>query len=586
MNKLFELSDIFELSFQEDFNKYQPIFTFTTFKRGYIWVVLFSYCKYTQRILVNRYDINNKNIQPLYVEDAPWLLQECYKTLLADNDYNYVDNTIILQVIGHLKNFIDKNTTDKKIILKKTKQKNINSALITSDFLLNIDELYLINSKINLPYGRMLANNTSGNLNEINLSTKFGLTIKDQKERYIAEYGFIVQKKSTQYYHLANAFDEFFTTKVGHQTFGDTSIHAPIRSILGSMNSDNNINFSGFEENEKPLTFNVIIGLNNTSIIGAEPLSISDSLFFMSKNDLAKRFESNIDNIIEIFPNSETFICIKVIDTDKDTAYKTAKEKLDKIIYFLNIENKNDNYFELYNNSNRENNWFFYTKNQNIEMSTAYFVEEEAKPESYYAFDTKAILPFQLLELHTRIEGLINENKWIKEFISDILSDNQDRILKKIVESLKWISLSWKTDNVNEKVFFTNTAMEYFSSFTTQTKRVNKKEMKSLISLINTTLEDSAHHELISDIDRIIQNSINSHSFLETINNFFKSIDIELTDENIEDLKTTRKYRNQLTHGDLVDKKDSISVDTIYSVNRIIAKALFRKIKYIYNEKG
>lgn len=50
---------------------------------------------------------------------------------------------------------------------------------------------------MNLPYGRMLANNTSGNLNEINLSIKFGLTIKDQKKKSIAEYDFILHKKHT-----------------------------------------------------------------------------------------------------------------------------------------------------------------------------------------------------------------------------------------------------------------------------------------------------------------------------------------------------------------------------------------------------
>ncbi|MBS7576102.1 MULTISPECIES: hypothetical protein [unclassified Enterococcus] len=585
MIKKNELNNIYKTSITENLITYNPVFTFTAIKNKHIWIIIFYYNKFADKFLLNRYDITNKTISLIYKDDIFWLLTACYKTLPLELDYFDSKDNIPSKLIPILQKFQENQIIDNKLVIKKTRQRSFNSVSINSNFPLEINELYIINNKINLPYGRMPIIVSPDKLNKINLSHNFGIFIKNNKNEEIHSYSFIMKKKiqDNSYYHLVSTLDEELNTKVGPQSFGETTIHAPMRSILND--SSIQVKFHGFEENTSNLTFNIIIGLNNTFIKNTESVSIDESFFFISKKELSKKFNCNLKTILKIFPNSDTFICIKETATDKDLAYNIAKSKLEKFIYLFNTQNKNDLFWDLYNNSKDENNWFYYTKNQNMELSTSYFVEEENNTKSFYAFDTKESAPFQQIELSLETENSINNNSWFQKFISNILSDSLNSIEKKILESLKWISLSWKTNNINEKVFFTNTSMEYFSSFISLPKKFRKNELNSLILIIKTSLNNSDFSDSSDNIERIVRNSINSHSFLETINSFYKSIELELTEKNRADIKTVRNYRNQLTHGDLVDDSTNISVDTINRVNRMVSEALFRKIKYLYNDK-
>lgn len=242
---------------------------------------------------------------------------------------------------------------------------------------------------------------------------------------------------------------------------------------------------------------------------------------------------------------------------------------------------KNDRIYNLYNLGQELNEWSRLRIHQNSECSTFYYVESITLDEKIFS-DSKNIRKNTSLVIDSTFNKLIKELEWYEESLYKKMINKQSLVSKQLFNALKWLNRSWKANDVEDKIIYTNISMEFLVSevktepfIPKEIVREFKRDLKKLLKEKDIYTTENSNKIKDKSLGMLSEPPLKVE-----VQSLISQLEIPITDEEFNSLWEGRSYRNDLVHG-----KDNLKYN---SENVLIANIILGElISYrLRNEEG
>lgn len=544
-----------------------------------------------EEYLIIGFDFIQEEIIPVEKESINVILKEIIG--FTSSKYNTINFTIenIPEAIEYFSS-INMNKMDfytyKNITFMSSNQRNVMSCESevynnqishkSANSVLLLDKSSLLYGKINIKVNQSNVHN----IQKIHLTEDVIMKFSINGQT-IDTAGIIYEAKSsgsnTYMLTISSFMHELVYSKLGHYSSQGLNIHSHMNTILRTTGMEKEqINIEGYEKSYSP--YLVIIPLENLSIIEGS-FGLGD-INFHSKQEILKKYKGiNKFYSEELHGEFETYAQTIVESDNTYNAYQIGLKKIRSAIDIIILFSKNDRIYNLYNLGKELNEWSRLIIYQNPECSTFYYVESITLNEKIFS-DSKNIRENTSLVIDSAFNKLIKELEWYEESLYKNLINKQSLVSRQLFNAVKWLNRSWKTNDIEDKIIYTNISMEFLVSEVKTEPFIPKEIVREFKRDLKKILKDKDIYTT-ENSNKIKDKSLSKLSdppLKIKVKSLISQLEIPITNEEFDSLWEVRLYRNDLVHG-----RDNLKYN---SENVLIANIILGElISYrLRNEEG
>ena len=356
---------------------------------------------------------------------------------------------------------------------------------------------------------------------------------------------------------LSSFIHELANKEVDLLSFQGSDPKAPFQAILRTSGiSKEQINIEGYTDGFAP--YLVLIPIENLSLKSLMSLGLGD-VTFLTKDEAVKKYNGFKEKSnSEIFDSYVTFAQTIVESDNGYDAYLLGKQKIQDTIDIMMLMSKNERIYNLYNLGNELNEWNRLKLHQNPNCSTIYYVENILNLDRLLG-DSKNTLLNNSLDIDYYFESLFREQDWLEEKLYQKQKKVHTALDKQLFNALKWLNRSWKAKDKEDKVIYTNIAMEFLvDKIETDPYLPNDViiEFKAILKKILKERNDIFNEEYSNKIKEKSFGKLTDPPLKIKVQALISQLSIPVEVEDFNKLWKVRGYRNDLVHG-----KDELQID-------------------------
>ncbi|PJH92003.1 HEPN domain-containing protein [Bacillus sp. SN1] len=523
--------------------------------------------KNKEKFMICGFDFISGSIIPVEIRNIGSVLRNLRDFL--NSEYNTMNIVIesIDEIVEHFENKKIKKKIDtyKSLSILTSTQRNIISGsceVYSNGKLIRPHKTLLISSRSGLLFGKFEFESNQDKvqgLKNIHLSEDWVIRywIKDNS---IESAGTIYEvKKGTDgiTIFLSSFIHELSKKKLHFLSFQGSDPHSPVQAILRSSGMlKEQINIEGF--GVKFVPYLVLLPIENLMLNNPE-FGFGD-VTFLTKNqafDMYKGFgEKYNHNLLGQF---DTFAQTIVESDNAYDAYLLGRQKVQDAIDMIILLSKNERVFNFYNLGNELNQWNRLRLYQNPKCSSLYYVENIVGLESILG-DSNNTWENNSLGVDSQFENIFRELDWYEEKLYKKQTGQQSTLDKQLFNALKWLNRSWKAEDIEDKVIYTNIAMEFLvDKIETDPFLPDAiiREFKKLLKQLLKEQSDTFTEEYSNKIKDKSLGKLKDPPLKIKVRTLIRQLSIPITDEDFSKLWKVRDYRNDLVHG-----KDELKINT------------------------
>lgn len=525
--------------------------------------------------LICGFDFVNESIIPVQIENVHRILKDLRDFLNSDFNITDVNIDSIDEVVGNFANRKIKKDIDtyKNVSIITTKQRRVitgNSEVYSGGEVISFSKELWIMSKMGFVFGKVNFENTHKYISDIKKIHLFDDVVAKynikNNELKIGGSVYNLKKSSNEIAFFLSSFAyELSKKKMGFLSFQSSNPSAPVNAVLrGSGLKKEQINIEGF--GEKFVPYLVIIPLENL-ILDNNKLGMGD-VNFLSRDVVEKMYKGFRNNKpIDVFEDFQFFAQTLVESDNAYDAYLSGKKKIQDMLSVVILLSKNDRILNMYNLGTEFNEWDRSRIYQYPECSSLYYVESLLELE-YITGDSHDSWGNITLNIDSQYEKNIFELEWFESVLFSQQNGNVSTTHKQLFNALKWLNRSWKTEDIEDKVIYTNIAMEFLVDKIETPPYIAKEIVTEFRKNVKELIEKS---EIFSEEDskKLKEKSLGNLTdppLRKKVEALINTFEIPITDREFDKLWQVRKYRNSLVHG-----RDELDID---SDNIVIANIL------------
>lgn len=340
-------------------------------------------------------------------------------------------------------------------------------------------------------------------------------------------------------------------------SFQGSDPHSPLQAILrssGILKED--IKIEGFGVKSGP--YLVLLPIENL-LLNTLEFGLGD-VTFLTKNqalDMYKGFEEKYNhNALDKF---DTFAQTIVESDNAYDAFLLGRQKIQDAIDMIILLSKNERVFNLYNLGNEINEWNRLRLYQNPKCSSLYYAESLIGIENILG-DSKDTWENNSLDVDSKFVKVFNELDWYEEILYKKQTEELSILDKQLFNALKWLNRSWKAEDLEDKVIYTNISMEFLvDKIETDPFLPDEiiREFKKLLKQLLKEQSDTFTEEYSKKIKEKSLGMLKEPPLKIKVQTLISQLSIPITDKDFSNFWKVREYRNDLVHG----KKDKLEIN-------------------------
>ncbi|MEC1652594.1 hypothetical protein P9D74_16970 [Bacillus vallismortis] len=522
--------------------------------------------KNKEKFMICGFDFISGSIIPVEIRNIGSVLRNLRDFL--NSEYNTMNIAIesIDEIVEHFENGKIKKEIDtyKSLSILTSTQRNIISGsceVYSNGKLIRPHKTLLISSRSGLVYGEFefeSNQNVVQGLKNIHLSEDWVIRywINDNS---IESAGTIYEVKKgidgiTIF--LSSFIHELSKKKMDFLSFQGSDPNSPVQAILRSSGMlKEQINIEGF--GVKFVPYLVLLPIENLMLNNFE-FGLGD-VTFLTKNqafDRYKGFEEKYNH--NLLGQFDTFAQTIVESDNAYDAYLLGRQKVQDAIDMIILLSKNERVFNLYNLGNELNEWNRLRLYQNPKCSSLYYVENLIGVENILG-DSKNTWENNSLGVDSQFEKVFRELDWYEEKLYKKQTGQQSTLDKQLFNALKWLNRSWKAEDIEDKVIYTNIAMEFLVDKIETDPFLPDEIIRGFKKLLKQLLKeqsDTFTEEYSRKIKEKSLGKLKDPPLKIKVRTLIRQLSIPITDEDFSKLWKVRDYRNDLVHG-----KDELKIN-------------------------
>lgn len=479
------------------------------------------------------------------------IIQEMWK---IKNDFLQIDN---LKILKDKTNWLIK--MESKVYIENQE--------------LDFKSINLIFDSMSLKYGGVnLQRFTKEKFKDLRLFNDLNIEIKiDEDEHKLSGTIFETMEDDGNYKMIIKALiHELSYYNVGFHKSSNLNPISYFSSILKN-------NTNGIELNTDINVYSpylVLIPFHNINIndikIRIENITFYDADYLLSKNQYISDF---IDGNMSQKPS--VFAQIFVDGESTFEAFTKARNRIEAVMNMINIIIKSDKIYSMYNISTKINQWHRSFILQNPLIGNYYFAENIISNEK-----VAESIDLDELNISINLENSINKEDNLYQNLENLLYkyNNEDDVLNEsIFNAIKWLNRSWKSNSIEDKIIYTNIALEFITNDVKVENYIAKefvdtfkKEVKPLLNNLDVFPEEES-----KKIKEKAFSSLNSTPLKAKVIKLICDLNINFSESYMKNLWDVRKYRNDIVHGRSIKKFDN---QKIVRSNLILGEVILYKL--------
>ncbi|PFF07164.1 hypothetical protein CN315_14740 [Bacillus cereus] len=522
--------------------------------------------KNKEKYIICGFDFINGSIIPVEIRNIGNVLRSLRDFLYSE--YNTINIVIesIDEIIEHFeKGKIKKGfETYKSLSILTSTQRNIISGsceAYSNGEIIRPNKSLLITSRSGLIFGKFEFEsnpNIVQGLKKIHLSDKWAIRYQINGNS-IESAGVIYElKKGTNgIIIILSAFiHELSKMKLDFLSFQGSDPHSPVHAILrpsGMLKEQ--INIEGF--GEKYVPYLVLLPIEDLLLSNPE-FGLGD-VTIITKDEAFNRYkgfeEKYNHNLLGQF---DTFAQTIVESSNAYDAYLLGKQKVQDAIDMIILLAKNERMFSFYNLGDGPNEWNRLQLHQNPKCSSPYYIENIIGLESMVG-DSKNTWVNNSLGIDSNFEKMFRELNWFEEILYKKQVGEHSTLDKQLFNALKWLNRSWKANDIEDKVIYTNISMEFLVDKIETDPFLPDEIIRNFKQLLKQLLKEKSDiftEEYSRKIKDKSFGKLNDPPLKIKVQTLIRQLAIPITDEDFNRLWKVRDYRNDLVHG-----KDELQIN-------------------------
>jgi hypothetical protein len=506
-----------------------------------------------------------------------------------ESEYNTINLVIesIDEIIKHfdrrkIKNGIE---TYKGLSILTSKQRNIisgNCEVFSNDKLLRPDKSLLILGRKGLLFWKIEFENnpnTAQDLKKIHLTEDVIINYRIKNES-IKSAGTIYELKKGKdgiIIILSSFIHELSKKKLDYFSFQGSKPHSPVHAILRSSGIlKKEIKIEGYEE-EQFVPYLVLLPIENLLLKNPE-FGFGD-VSFITKDEAFNRFKGFEEqynyNLLHQF---DTYAQTIVESNNAYDAYLLGMQKVQAAIDMIILLSKNERVFNFYNLGNDLNEWNRSRLYQNPKCSSFYYVENILSLEKMLG-NSKDKWANNSLIVDSRFEKMIRELEFFEEELYKKQTEQHTVLEKQLFNALKWLNRSWKTENIEDKIIYTNISMEFLVDKVKTDPYLPEeiiREFKLMLKQLLKEKSDIFTEEHSRKIKEKSLGKLNDPPLKIKLQTLIRQLGLNLTEDDFKKIWEVRKYRNNLVHG-----RGELEIDSrnVLYANILLGEFIVNKMK-------
>ncbi|MEC1719045.1 hypothetical protein [Schinkia azotoformans] len=355
---------------------------------------------------------------------------------------------------------------------------------------------------------------------------------------------------------LSSFIHELSKKKLDVLSFQGLDPHSPVQAILRSSGMlKEQINIEGF--GKKFVPYLVLLPIENLLLNNPE-FGFGD-ITFLTKDQafvMYKGFEEKYNH--NVLGQFDTFAQTIVESYNAYDAYLLGRQKVQDAIDMIILLSKNERVFNFYNLGNELNEWNRLRLYQNPKCSSLYYVENIIGVENILG-DSKNNWENNSLGVDSQFERMFRELNWFEEKLYKKQTGQHSILEKQLFNALKWLNRSWKAEDIEDKVIYTNISMEFLvDKIETSPFLPDEiiREFKKLLKQLLKEQSDTFTEEYSRKIKDKSLSKLKDPPLKTKVQTLIRQFAIPVTDEDFSKLWKVRDYRNDLVHG-----KDELQIN-------------------------
>ncbi|WP_249849624.1 hypothetical protein [Bacillus subtilis] len=375
---------------------------------------------------------------------------------------------------------------------------------------------------------------------------------------------------------LSSFIHELSKKKMDFFSFQGSDPNSPLQAILRSSGMlKEQINIEGF--GVKFVPYLVLLPIENLMLnnfefgLGGVTFLTKDQAF-----DMYKGFEEKYNH--NLLGQFDTFAQTIVESDNVYDAYLLGRQKVQDAIDMIILLSKNERVFNLYNLGNELNEWNRLRLYQNPKCSSLYYVENLVGVENILG-DSKNTWENNSLGVDSQFEKVFRELDWYEEKLYKKQTGQQSTLDKQLFNALKWLNRSWKAEDIEDKVIYTNIAMEFLvDKIETDPFLPDEiiREFKKLLKQLLKEQSDTFTEEYSRKIKEKSLGKLKDPPLKIKVQTLIRHLSIPITDEDFSKLWKVRDYRNDLVHG-----RDELKInpENVLSANILLGELIVYRLR-------
>jgi hypothetical protein len=377
---------------------------------------------------------------------------------------------------------------------------------------------------------------------------------------------------------LSNFGHELSYMKLSYHSSKTSNPRSIIHELLRPSGIDKQqINIEGFEQGNAP--FLIIIPVEHVKM-EIEDFGIGDIMFldkresFRQVKGFKEFFKSELETEFFVFAHT-------IVESDNAyDAYLLAKEKVQHALDMLVHITKSEKVFNFYNVENKINNWKKLQVYQHPKCSTYYYSENIIGFEKGFS-DTQKLTADSSLKIDLNLEGIFEELEWYEQLHRKKSNNSESKIERQLFNSIKWLNRSWQSQNIEDKIIYTNIAMEFLIDGIKVDPFIPKKAKSNFKGLLKTLLKEN-DDIFTDDISKKIKDKslqgLTNPPLKVKIEALIKDLEIPITTKEFNKLWSIRQYRNDIIHGK--SESETVNENVLFS-NILVGELIAYRLKNI-----
>ncbi|WP_242315873.1 HEPN domain-containing protein [Bacillus cereus group sp. BfR-BA-01355] len=550
--------EIFQTKFSiPGFRESSPILSILVNENSILrqYLVLKSLIK--EEYIILGFDFKHEQIIPIENSNINYVLNEIQKFISSKfNSINLNIEALDKNIEYFSKQKLKKSNfyTNENITIFVSSQRNIiptQCEIYSNEVLYSPNKSIVIHNRSGLLYGEIEFDGVQKN-DFLKLHFSETLILKYYVDNEIIETASIIYEvvsvnSNSFVLILSNFIHDLSNMRVNHssQTLNPHSAFFEVLRTAGI--SKEQINIKGFEKTNAP--YLIIIPIEDLEI-NIKEFGLGD-ITFLSKQESFNRVKGFEELFVKEL-NEEFNVFAHTIVESENTydAYLLGLQKIQQAVDVLVHLTKNERTFNFFNLGDYINNWSRSRIYQHPKCSTFYYAENIIGFEKVFS-DSKKIRCDNSLEIDSYLEKIIEELDWYEHVLYRKLQGEESKIEKQLFNALKWLSRSWRTNNIEDKVIYTSIAMEFLVDEVKTEPYIPKQVKSEFKGLLKNLLKNNAI--FTEDISKkIIEKSLQGLSeppLKIKVKTLIEQLKVPINEEEFEKIWSVRNYRNDMVHG-------------------------------------